>query len=89
MKCYGQEFMVDRICPSPYPTKAQTWESLEQAVSQYEEFVADCENTEYTPSPHWLYLGKPDGDETMYGYPDVFDYIIRVGPRGKVIVEDC
>jgi len=88
MKYYGQEFMVHMLCPSPYPTKAQTWDSFEQAFSQYEEFVADCANTEYDPMPHWLYEGEPDGDEQKYGYPDMYDKIIRVGPRGTIIVEN-
>ena len=88
-KYYGQEFMVQGACPSPYPTKAHTWESLEQAVSQFEEFAADCENSGYEPMPHWLYEGAPKGDETLLGYPDWPDKIVRVGPRGNIIMENC
>lgn len=87
MKVYGQSFLVE---PNtwPYPTKAQTWNSVTEAKRSFEEFIQDCYNFGHTPCDHWLYIGEPDGDEEKYGYPNYPDKILKVGPKGGVIVRN-
>ncbi len=88
MKCYSQGFRVkeDR---NPHPTKAHTFQTLEECRSKYEDFVSDCINMSAgTPAPLWVYLGEPEGDEEKYGYPDYPDYFVRLHTeRHKVVIE--
>jgi len=88
MKCYSPGYRIEGD-NNPHPTKAYTFESKEECISKYEEFVSDCINHDYgTPAPLWVYEGAPDGDEEMYGYPDFPDYIVRLHTtRHKVIWE--
>lgn len=74
LEYYGQKFRI--FSNNPYPTKAQTWKSVEQCKEQYEEFLADCDKWDQIPLTHWLYEGKPDGNEEIYGYPDYPDYVL-------------
>lgn len=71
---YGQEFQIHPNMP--YPTKAQIWESIEECKSQYEKFLADCDKFDQIPLATWIFVGTPDGDEDIYGYPDYPDYLI-------------
>lgn len=75
MKCYGQEFRLE-YDNFPCPTKAQTWDSLEECIEAYEEFLVECERNDQEAATFWVYLGKPDGDEEVYGYPDYPDYFL-------------
>ncbi len=82
MKIFGPEF--DTIPMSCYPLKAQTFDTLEQARSNYAYFLEECDRWGQTPASAALYIGEPDGDEENYGYPDYPDYLISQGPRGGV-----
>jgi len=87
VKCYSENFRYEGD-NNPYPSKAQTYSSIEEAVSKYKDFVQESENfSSGKPAPLWLYFGEPDGDEEQYGYPDWYDKLIRVGPRGGIICE--
>lgn len=86
MPFYSQGFQVE-CATNIYPTEARTWDNLNQIVQSYEEFVSDCSNFDQKPIPLWVYIGTPDGDEEIYGYPDWPDYIIRIGPRKNIIVD--
>ena len=87
MQCYSDRFGIE-FNKNPNPGRVCTFDSLDECISQYEEFVADCENCGCIPSPLWVYLGKPDGNEHKYGFPDYPDYIVRKHTtRNKVIAE--
>jgi len=73
-KYYSQEFQTYPC--GPYPTKARTWDSLEEIQSEYDEFCDDCENQGQIALPLWVYVGEPAGDEERYGYPDYPDYVV-------------
>jgi len=84
MEVYGQDFQV---CPvSAYPGKARCFSSLREAREEYEEFCEHCDRYGQEPLALWLYVGTPDGDEDLYGYPDYPDYIIVRGSRGGVSI---
>ena len=87
MKCYSDGFRLIGDS-NPHPGKAHTWKTLSHARNSFAEFAADCDNFGMgEPAPLWVYIGKPDGDEDKYGYPDCADYYIEAGPRGGVYIK--
>ena len=85
--CYSEQYRYEGDI-NPHPSKAHTYTSISEAISKYTDFVQESENFGFgKPAPLWLYFGEPNGDEEKYGYPDMYDKIIRVGPRGAVVVE--
>ena len=85
--CYSEDFKVmGDTCP--HPTKANTYESIDECVSKYDEFCHECENIGFgEPLPLFVYLGKPDGDELTYGYPNYPDYIVEKKINNKIMAE--
>ncbi len=86
MKIYTPSF-TEEPNNSPYPSKAHNWATMEDLYSAYAEFVQTCDNFGSRPAPLWIFRGECAGDEEKYGYPDYPDHIMRVGPRGGIIVE--
>lgn len=83
---YGEAFRFASD-NSPYPSKAYTYESLEDAKNCYLEFVADAEKFGFgEPKDWWLYKGTPDGDEEKYGYPEFPDYVLSTPVGGGELV---
>jgi len=77
MKIYTPSF-TEEPNNSPYPSKAHNWATMEDLY---------CDNFGSRPAPLWIFRGECAGDEEKYGYPDYPDHIMRVGPRGGIIVE--
>lgn len=71
----------------PYPSKAHNWASIEELYGAYAEFVQTCDNFGSSPAPLWIFRGVCEGNEEQHGYPNYPDNIMRVGPRGGIIVE--
>ena len=81
---YGENFHT--FPASVHPTKANVWATLKKVKAEYEEFCMECANNDQSPVPHWVYMGRPSGNEERYGYPDYPDYIITQGPKGGITV---
>jgi len=75
-KCYGPDFATSpNTCP--YPTEANTWNSIEDCIKSYHEFLIECDKFDYVPESLFIYLGEPDGDEVHFGYPYFPDFVIE------------
>ncbi len=86
MKCYSGSY---RTIPdyNPHPSRAFTYKTLEEAKEKYAEFVQECENFDQTPAPLWVYFGAPAGDESLYGYPEMYDRILEIANNGAITVK--
>jgi len=77
VRCYGPRFSENNA-DVRYSVAFQ-YDSVEEAVAKYTEFVSDLTNlcNGCVPDKYRIYFGEPTGRETSEGYPDDCDVVIN------------
>ena len=83
---YTEDFGCEPRLPVPH--KAQEFRTLEDIKTAYEDFCADCDRWGQTPAPAFIYIGKPSGKESQYGYPDYPEHLITRDDSGIITIKD-
>ena len=87
MPVYTPEFSV-MPDTNPHPRRAIAWNSLQEAIDAYEEFIIDCDKWGQVPCPCMVYIGTPDGDEEQYGYPNYPDFVLG-SQDGEIVITNA
>jgi hypothetical protein len=85
MKVYCMEFAVESN--SVYPGNAIEFNSLKELKEEYSEFLDECSKFGQDPSPVFVYIGIPAGNEKDLGYPNYPDYIIEQGSHFNPVLK--
>ena len=72
----------------PVPRPAKEFETLEDIQDAYETFCQECDRWGQTPAPVFVYIGKPSGKESRYGYPDYPEHLITRDDNGVITIKD-